>query len=394
MITAPDMNMESLSTSRWTGDPLHPQNYDDLPQLVKLARKGRNREVEFQWALTPDALRSLRRALFEAAAGYVGRYRAFDALLLSVANQALGEDDSLMAIPISGKLSAGEATCEAIAGGYRLSGRTTFDVFVGHGSGGFSADPWTQYLSPEARAALAQSIAPLGWDVARLQEARYRPVLNALYGMPVNYGLTEAAAAPSGSPLELALAFEGPFSAYSGDGERCLFEDPMGQRSGIYLWTIEYRGSRYVWYVGQTRRSFALRMGEHIASYLSGQYPPVDPAALTEGRHRRPSGVDVKGMWPDNLPTVLRNLPALASNTAQLLRAVQFHVAPVALKQSELDRVEGAICRWCRGHGNEAIRAMLQPGIRVPARIPGDRPLRLQVASESPIEGLPAEITE
>lgn len=389
------MSSEARNSSRWIDEPLLPNGYEDLAYLLKLARKVRNRRIEFTWTLSPDDLRSLRRGLFESAGSYAGRYRAYDGLLLAAINQALDERHSSLSIPVSASASsAGTVACEPVDGDFRVVGTTTFDIFFGHASGAFTEDPWTTYLSAGVKSALAKSIAPLGWDVELLNSQKYRPARNGLYGMPLAYNVEPVATAPSGPPLQIDLAFQGPFSAFSGTGQRCLFEDPLGQLSGIYLWTVGVGDAQFVWYVGQTRRSFAQRTAEHIASYLSGQYPPVDAAALREGRHTRPPDFDVAGVWPANLPRVLDHLPALATSTLALLKTVQFHLAPATFKASELDRVEGAICRFCRAHATTGVRSTLLPGIRVPARIPGDRSLRLKVTTEASLEGFPAEISE
>lgn len=385
---------EASNTSRWRGAPISIADYDDLGQMVRLARKARSSIVEFEWCFSREDLLTYRRAIFESGSSTVGRYRAFDAKLLNVINQALGEEHTTLAIPLKKDLLVGDATCRPVDGGFQISGHTSFDIFFGHSSGAFTNDPWSTHLSSGARKTLASAVTPLGWDVKRLLSPNYLAVRRALYNIPMSYPAAAESVPASGPTLELDLRFEGPFTALDGGPHRCLFRDQAGLKSGIYLWTFGFGGSQFVWYVGQTRRAFAQRMAEHIAGYFSGEYPPVDPTALAEGRHSMPTGFGPLSEWPTNIPVLLERLPEIASNTLELMRRVQFHLAAVKLKPADLNRAEGAICRWCRAHTAPGIRSMIQPGMRVPARIPGDRPLRVRVSTESPIEGLPAEIIE
>jgi hypothetical protein len=225
-----------------------------------------------------------------------------------------------------------------------------------------------------------------------LREPSLAPVLNVLYGNAPNYGI-HSAETPQGSPLEVAVRFEGPFSLGDEAGIRCLFRDATSIKSGIYLWTVPVGEVELPWYVGQTRRGFGQRMGEHVTGFLSGQYAVQDAAALATGRNARPSGT-VIGLWPEIIPSVLANYAALAENVQAVVRMLRIHVAPLPEDAYVLNRVEGAIGRFFKNGGDARIREFFFPGMRVPAAIPFDRPLRIKVSSEGPIAGLPQEIIE
>ncbi len=389
--------MSPIGTSRWAGKPVPAPDYEDLPRLAGAARKARSSRVEFEWTFTAEELDSFRSAIFSSAVNTAGRYRAFDTMLLKAINIATGDLSSSLALPIPKDAEQlGSVSCNPDGIGYRIVGSTTFDIFFGHSSGGVSGEPWTRCLLPGAKAVLLEAIKPLGWDVERLCQPDMKPIRNALYGMPVTYGVEPEALQPVGPPKELSLHFHGPFSAFRTDAVPCLFDNAIGRRRGIYLWTIEAGGSTYVWYVGQTKRSFVERTAEHIAGYLSGEYLPVDVDALVAGRHSMPegcAGVNASA-WPDNLPEVLDRLPVVIPHTLDLLRRVRFFVAPVDATNAELDRVEGAIARWCRAHNDSRVKEMIQPGLKVPSRIPGDRPLRLTTTADSSIAGLEGEIVD
>lgn len=387
--------MSLMGTSRWAGKPVPAPDYEDLPRLARAARKARSSRVEFEWMFTDDEIRSLRSAIVDSLSSSVGRYRAFNALVLAAINVALKDPNSLYAIPIPKDANRfGEVGCRRNSTGFHVVGVTTFDIFFEHSARGVLDQPRTPFLLPGAKAILLEAIAPLGWDVPRLCQPDMAPIRNALYGMSVTYKVDEEALQPVGPPKELSLHFHGPFSAFRTDAVRCLFDDAVGRRRGIYLWTIEAGGSTYVWYVGQTRRSFAERTAEHIAGYVSGQYSPVDVEALVNGKHAMPEGCGKISAWPDNLPEVLERLPVVIPHTLELLRRIRFFVAPADLANTELDRVEGAIARWCREHNDSRVKGMIQPGLKVPSKIPGDRALRIAVSSDSSIAGLEGEIRD
>ncbi len=146
-------------------------------------------------------------------------------------------------------------------------------------------------------------------------------------------------------------------------------------------------GKDQSWYVGQTRRSFGQRMGEHLAAYLSGQYPTYDAAALSQGMYRRAAGAVDEGLWPQTLPSFLKNCEALIPNIIALIRLVKFHLAPLEGDAHLYNRVEGLVGR----HFKETP-GFFMPGIKLPAAIPYDSAIRLVLSSEGPIAGLPPEL--
>jgi hypothetical protein len=235
-------------------------------------------------------------------------------------------------------------------------------------------------------------VGMLGWDLSRLQGERFKPVLNALYGNPLNFGVTsgEPSAEP---PMEIEVKFSGPLSVLEAEDAGCLFTQEIGKRSGIYLWTVPVNGRHLPWYIGQTRRGFAQRMGEHVTGFLSGQYTTWDAAALARGENRRIEG-SVVGWWPETLPAFLSNYEQLVPHIVVFLRSLRVYVAPLTGDAHLHNRVEGALGRYLKSHPESELRDFFFPGMRVPAAVPFDKPLRLQVTSVAPVAGLPADIRE
>ena len=344
---------------------------------------------------TREDLCSLRRAVYEGGSLVVGGYKCFDARVLAAINDALGDTRSIYVLnePKNTQSLNAKVSCVREGDLFRLHGHATFDIVFGWGCAGVEQDaPWSVHLTPATRETLATSVEMLGWDPRRRQDKRLRPAWNALYGLPVGWDTSEVRPHP-GPELEVGVAFQGPFSALYDADCRCLFTDPVAGRGGVYLWTVNADGADRPWYVGQTQRGFGQRTAEHLTSMLSGQYSVLDPAALLRGEYRLAEGAVVPN-WPLTLPGHLRNWEKLMPNIMAVIRLVRFHVAPLTGDAHLYDRVEGAIGRYYKVHRDAALRNSFTPGLKLPAAIPGDQPIRLVLSSESPIGGLPSQLRE
>jgi len=383
----------ATSTTHWRSKPIVPENYEDIATLVRIARKARGRIVEFDWAFTREDLLRLRRAVYGWGSKVVGRYKCFDARVLTAINNALGDMDTVLVLN-EPKNSAGtecKVLCVADGDCFRLQGHAPFDIVFGYGSAGIGQDPVANArLGSTVQEMLANAVGMLGWDLHRLQEKRFQPVKNALYGLRVDYGI-RAIAPAVGPATDVPVHFHGPFSAVDEGGNPCLFTDKMAKAVGVYLWTINVGDRKQPWYVGQTRRGFGARMGEHLADFLSGKYPTYDAAALSRGEHRRVAGT-VYGTWPQTLPSFIQNYERLLPNIVGLIRLISFHVAPLVGDAHLYNRAEGAIGRYYMSHPDPELRDFFAPGLRVPASVPFDKPIRLVLSSDAPIAGLPPEL--
>jgi hypothetical protein len=252
------------STARWRDEPVVPHDYEDIASLVRVAREARGRIVEFDWVFTLADLRRLRRAVFEWGSNVAGRYKCFDARVLAAINDVLGETDTILALnePIRADEVDCRVSCEGDGNCFRLRGHAPFDIVFGYGSAGITQDPLVSIrLGPTTQRTLANAVGMLNWDLHRLQEERLRPVRNALFGLPLSYGIQELGSDP-GPPIDVHVHFQGPFSAMDEPGCRCLFANEIAAGVGIYLWTINVGGEEWAWYVlppGRTSTSSELR---------------------------------------------------------------------------------------------------------------------------------------
>jgi hypothetical protein len=313
--------------------------------------------------------------------------------VLAAINDALGDTHSIYVLdePKNAQGLNCRVSCVRDGDEFRMFGHATFVLVFGYGSAAVTDDPGSIRLTPAARETLGASVRMLGWDLRLLHQDEYlRPALNALYGAPLSPRPAETVP-PLGPATDVGVHFHGPFAAQDGLGCRCLFTEEIAKRTGVYLWTTNVEGQERPWYVGQTRRSFGQRTAEHVACQLSGRYAAYDAEALSRGELRLADGA-VIGMWPQTLPSFLGNYETLMPNVIRQIRLVHLFFAPLDGDAHLYDRVEGAIGRHYKVHPDPVLRDFFGPGIRLPAAIPGDKPIRLVLSSESPIAGLPPEI--
>jgi hypothetical protein len=55
---------------------------------------------------------------------------------------------------------------------------------------------------------------------------------------------------------------------------------------GIYIWAFRFREQHWVYYLGETGKSFLQRHLEHITLYYEGYYRIYDAAALARGERK------------------------------------------------------------------------------------------------------------
>lgn len=390
--------MGTTDTTTWRDEAqrLVPQDYTDVAAMVGVARKVRNRAVDFDWSFLDEDLRALRRVAYDWACAEQGRYKCFDARVMSAINAALGEPDSRYSVnePKSAQGMDCVVACELVDGRFRLYGHAPFDVVFGYVRGIGPSAAARGSLGARTCATIENAARSLGWDPDRLTDTRVGPFWNALFGLAVGHGVLPLAPVASSQPERvISLDFQGPFAAVEGTGDRCLFADAVVARSGVYLWSVEAEGRHRAFYVGQTRRSFGQRTAEHVSGILTGQYDTLDLAALAAGQ---PPVVWRSGegglRWPRNLPAFLARGEDGVRATLAMIRGLRFHVAAVEGDEHLHNRIEGAIGRHFKTHADTAVSDFFGPGIKLPPKIPNDTPLRLVLSSEVPIAGLPTAL--
>jgi hypothetical protein len=163
----------------------------------------------------------LRRDVYEWGSEVVGRYKGFDARVLAAINDALSETNSPFVLnePKNSEKTDCKVSCVSDGDFFRLRGHAPFDIVFGYGTAGVEQDE-TGSITLMARETLANAVKMLGWDLLRLQEPRFAPVIHALYGLPLGYGI-QGTKPPAEAAIDVDVHFRGPFSAVD-DGRRPL----------------------------------------------------------------------------------------------------------------------------------------------------------------------------
>lgn len=384
--------MSTISLShRWRETPLPLTSLEDVPACIELAKKARGAVLDFEWTLDRASVERLRDAVHAWGAGVRGRYRRFDARVLAAIADALGEYETVyrLSAPSSGDDGSSHVTCAQAGEAFRLSGHVGADVLLGYCLGGWKG---RARLGDELVEAFQAAGRELGWDAGPLNEPRMQAVLNALYGFPLEHGID----APRDlGPVEgsMDVHFQGPFRALPGVGRRCLFDVPLKESAGVYVWTVPVGDVHHAFYVGQTTRSFGVRMLEHFQSFLSGTYSVLAADRLAHGEKRviwagQTSAAEASGQFGE----FLGRLESLAPHIRKQIDMIRVHVAPLDPEGRLFNRIEGALGRHFRDNDDLETRRMFDSQVRVPAAIPGETRTLLRITSETPIVGLPGEL--
>ncbi|MCG8554464.1 MAG: hypothetical protein MJD61_04120 [Proteobacteria bacterium] len=377
-------------STKWRSEPLVPTSYDDVATVAKLARRARNLAVDFEWELSRDEMERLREAVHSWGSVVRGKYKGFDSQVLDAINAALGEPDAIYRLDAPKGADPADSNVEAMStgAGFRVRGHATFDLIFGYARAGLESK-YRIRLGDALCAKLEKSIEPLGWSMEQLSRRELQPVVNVLFGLALDYGIAEEAepAPPTGS---MDLEFHGPLHWHRDAGLPWLFDHPLGKETGIYVWTFPIDGQEYIHYVGQTTRTFAGRLAEHLACFLSGRYSILDSDELARGEQ--------KLLWPGASSTedhgamlteFVDQANVLVPKIEKLLRLLRFHIAPVKMDGRLLDRIEGTLGRYFQDHPDKGIRKAFGPGARFPAAIPFETRIRCRISTASPLVGLP-----
>jgi hypothetical protein len=131
----------------------------------------------------------------------------------------------------------------------------------------------------------------------------------------------------------MQFELEGPFSL-NPDEKSGIFHLPIGEQSGVYVYAVNVDGQGHLaTYVGQTGRSFLIRVREHVLNTLSGYEKIFDPDALKKGEKK----LVWDGLWPSDRRNYLGEFLKRYSELAPVIQkfAKQFEIFLLPIQQKD-----------------------------------------------------------
>lgn len=187
------------------------------------------------------------------------------------------------------------------------------------------------------------------------------------------------------------LAFSGPFAWLPGGPVPSLCEVPVGDSQGLYVWTVPTPGGELIYYVGETGRSFARRMQEHLSEQLSGRYRLYEPGVFVQGQKMLLwRGVYGPGSQPD-VEGFVAQLPSLAPALVRFVRLMRFHVAPTRCADRLRRRMEAALAHHL--HEQKGLVGSFQAeAVRYVPRCPDEEPIVVRLTWHQKPLGVPESL--
>ncbi len=152
----------------------------------------------------------------------------------------------------------------------------------------------------------------------------------------------------------------GPFRLHA---ENNMFESPLAELSGIYLWAIKVDDRYYIHYIGETGLSFKQRMKEHLIQLMGGNYRIPDPNDLRNGRET----ILWNGLWRkkerDKINEFIDQYESLAIKIKEYLQMLEIFLIPMFAEERTRKLIEGNVAAYVRAQP-EQISCLLPNDIR------------------------------
>jgi hypothetical protein len=191
----------------------------------------------------------------------------------------------------------------------------------------------------------------------------------------------------------LSVRWYGPYSFVKSEDQN-IFTCLMGEKKGVYLFTIPFEGKYLVYYVGETGDSFANRLLQHVQSYLNGFYRIFDPEEFVKGRKVLLWG----GMWktdrrePKLISDFIDRQTELAPKILLQLKRFRIFLAPIDEDKRIIERVEAEIARSLNQQEG-LIGGFQDKDVRYRPTRPNEQRFKVIMTFSNPIMGLSQEVS-
>jgi hypothetical protein len=112
------------------------------------------------------------------------------------------------------------------------------------------------------------------------------------------------------------------------EANKSIFQSPIADEIGIYLWGIPHENGYLTYNVGETGKSFSQRLKQHLREYLRGNYTIYDSKLWKKGAQK----LLWEGMWRDSYKNredeFLNQYPSLSKHLYNMLESMRLFVVP------------------------------------------------------------------
>ncbi len=189
-------------------------------------------------------------------------------------------------------------------------------------------------------------------------------------------------------PDEIAVSFFGPFSWYGTPDAPCVYDTDEARNFGIYLWTVPLPDGHLIYYVGETGRSFEIRLRQHHEELISARYHVYSAQEFARGEKLIlwPGRWDVKDRKSD--AECRANAERLSAPIRSMMLALRLFLAPMPCDKRTRQRIESAIAQPLYAVPG-MVGAFQDRGVRYDPRMPNEKPFACRVISPVPLLGIP-----
>jgi len=150
--------------------------------------------------------------------------------------------------------------------------------------------------------------------------------------------------------MEIPLKWEGPFSLFSSESNKSIFEINNVNYPGIYLWTTKYSTEYLVNYVGMTSKSFKQRFIEHIEYYYTGKYTVYDV------KYFKNAELVCKYIPNGNILDFVNKYREVSAMIDDFLKSLYIFIARLDMEKMVLKKIESAIILQLKSYNDISKR--------------------------------------
>jgi hypothetical protein len=192
------------------------------------------------------------------------------------------------------------------------------------------------------------------------------------------------------SPMtdELIVPFAGPFAWPGTPGTPSVFYAEEARKAGLCLWTVPLPDGHLIYYVGETGRSFHMRLRQHYEELVSARYHVYSAVEFARG--------EKLALWPGHwdvadhksVEECKANCTRLSDQIREMMLVLRLFLAPLSCDKRTRQRVEAAIAQPLYAVSGK-VGAFQDRGVRYDPRLPNEQPIPCVVGSPVPLLGVP-----